>query len=190
MKTQTKTFANGVNVDQMNETIEHVKENPELADFQFRAETEWVNGGHSRTEIDGFYGAGQEQTSRDKPFVLEGDEPPILLGNNAGPNSVEALLHSLGACLTVGVVYNAAARGIEIDQLNLQMEGDLDLHAFLGLKEPRESRPGYEQIRVNYEVKTDAPREEVEALCEYVQKTSPVLDMLRNPVPVQVNLVE
>jgi len=189
MSTRTKTFQNGVNVDQLNETIEHVKDKPELARFQFRAESEWVNGGQSRTEIQEFYGAGQERSSRQEPFILEGDEPPILLGNNTAPNAVETLLHSLASCLAVGVVYNAAARDIEIDRLEMDLEGDMDLHSFLGLKEPGESRPGYEEIRVNYRVKSDAPREEVEELCAYVQETSPVLDMLRNPVPVDVNLM-
>jgi uncharacterized OsmC-like protein len=189
MSTRTKTYQNGVSVDQLVETIEHVKENPELARFQFRAKSEWINGGQSRTEIQDFYGAGQERTSRRKPFLLEGDEPPVLLGNNTAPNAVETLLHSLASCLAVGVAYNAAARDIDIDRLEMELEGDLDLHAFLGIKDPEESRPGYEQIRVNYRVKTDAPREEVEALCAYVQETSPVLDMLRNPVPVDVNLM-
>jgi uncharacterized OsmC-like protein len=189
MATRTQTYQNGVNVDQLTETIEHVKENPALARFQFRAKSEWINGGQSRTEIQDFYGAGQERNSRDEPFVLEGDEPPVLLGNNTAPNAVETLLHSLASCLAVGVIYNAAAKNIEIDRLEMDLEGDMDLQAFLGLKKPRESRPGYEQIRVNYRVETDAPRDEVEELCAYVQETSPVLDMLRNPVPVEVNLI-
>jgi hypothetical protein len=66
------------------------------------------------------------------------------------------------------------------------MEGDLDLHAFLGLSD--ETRPGYENIKLTYQVKSDAPREEVVELCNYVQKTSPVLDIIRNPVPVTVEL--
>jgi hypothetical protein len=67
------------------------------------------------------------------------------------------------------------------------MEGDLDLHGFLGLS--NEVRPGYEGIRVRYRVEADAPREKIEELCAYVQRTSPVLDVLRNPVPVRVELV-
>jgi uncharacterized OsmC-like protein len=86
----------------------------------------------------------------------------------------------------VGFIYNAAAQGIEIEGLKFDMEGDLDLRAFLGLSE--EVRPGYEGIRLTYEVKSNAPREKIEELCNYVQKTSPVLDILRNPVPVTVSL--
>lgn len=188
MSVQMQTKVNGVDVDQLVGTIEAIKANPDLARFKFRAETEWINGGHSRTQIQSFYGAGQADTSRSKPFVLEGDEPPVLLGNNAGPNAVEAVLYALASCLSVGFVYNAAAQGIQIDSLDFKLEGDLDLHAFLGLSDT--VRPGYDNIRLTYRVKSAAPREKLEALCEYVQKTSPVLDIIRNPVPVSIDLAD
>jgi uncharacterized OsmC-like protein len=186
MTTQTSAQLNGVNVDQLVATVNAIQQNADLARFQFRAHTEWIGGGHSRTSIQEFYGAGQEDTSRRRPFILEGDEPPVLLGSNAGPNAVEAVLHALASCLAVGFVYNAAARGIHVETLSFDLEGNLDLRAFLGLSE--EVRPGYEGIRLTYRVQSDAPRDKVEELCEYVQKTSPVLDILRNPVPVTITL--
>jgi uncharacterized OsmC-like protein len=120
--------------------------------------------------------------------MLEGDEPPVLLGENSAPNAVETVLHALASCLAVGIVYNAAAQGINIESLSFDMEGDLDLRAFLGLSE--EVRPGYNNIEVRYHVKSDAPREKIQELCDYVQKTSPVLDIVRNPVPVMVTLLD
>jgi uncharacterized OsmC-like protein len=186
MATQIQNNLNGVNVDQLVGTINAIKANPDLARFKFRAKNEWVNGGHSRTSIQSFFGAGQEDASRGKPFILEGDEPPVLLGANAGPNAVEAVLHALASCLAVGFVYNAAAQGIKIESLEFELEGDLDLHAFLGLSD--QVRPGYENIRLSYRVKSDAPREKIVELCDYVQKTSPVLDIIRNPVAVTVSL--
>jgi uncharacterized OsmC-like protein len=188
MTNQIATQVNGVNVDQLVATINAIQENPEIARFQFRAQNEWISGGHSRTSIQGFYGAGQEDSSRNEPFVLEGDEPPILLGSNAGPNAVEAVLHALASCLAVGFVYNAAAQGIKVESLRFDLIGDLDLRAFLGLS--KEVRPGFETIRLTYRVKSDAPREKIEALCEYVQSTSPVLDVLRNAVPVTIALTD
>ena len=138
--------------------------------------------------MQGFYGAGAEDTSRDEPFYLEGDEPPVLLGNNAGPNAVETVLAALASCLAVGFVYNAAAEGIRVDALDFELEGDLDLHAFLGLSD--DVRPGYKNIRLVYWVESDAPREKIVELCEYVQKTSPVLDLICNSVPVSLRLAE
>lgn len=179
---------NDVDVDLLIGTVGAIQENPDLARFTFRARNTWQGGGHSRTEIKSFYGAGSEDTSRQEPFVLEGDEPPVLLGNNKGPNAVEAVLHALASCLAVGFVYNAAAKGIEVEELSFELEGNLDLHAFLGLSE--QTRPGYQDIEVRYRVKSDAPRAKLVELCDYVQKTSPVLDILRNPVPVKVSLVD
>jgi uncharacterized OsmC-like protein len=186
MATQVASKVNGVNVDQLVGTIDAIKQNPDLARCKFRAETEWVGGGHSRTRIQSFYAAGQEDSSRSKPFVLEGDEPPVLLGENHGANAVEAVLHALASCLSVGIVYNAAAMGIRVDGLSFRLEGDLDLHAFLGLSDA--TRPGYEKIKVTYRIQSDASREKIIELCNYVQKTSPVLDIIRNPVPVTVSL--
>jgi uncharacterized OsmC-like protein len=184
----TATIRNGVNVTQLLETLEAIKQQPEIARFKFRSRTRWQDGGRSATTIKGFYGAGQEDTSRETSFTLVGDEPPVLLGNNAGPNAVEAVLHAIGSCLTVGFVYNAAALGIEVRSLEYEIEGELDLHGFLGLSE--DIRPGYSGVTVKYYVDADAPREKLEELCAYVQKTSPVLDIVRNPVPVTVQLVQ
>lgn len=175
---------NGIDVDQLTATIGQIQENPDLAKFQFRTRTEWVEGAHSRTHIQGFHGAGEEDESRREPFVLQGDEPPVLLGGNRAPNAVEAALHALASCLSVGFVYNAAAQGIAVDSLEFDIEGDLDLRGFLGL--PGGARPGYSRIAVDYRVRTDAPPEKVDELCAYVQRTSPVLDILRNPVDVSV----
>ena len=186
-QTTTDTIRNGVNVSQLVKTIEAVKAQPEIAQFQFRAHSTWEGGGRTTTEIQGFYGAGQEDSSRERPFRLTGDEPPVLLGGNAGPNAVETILHALTSCLAVGFVYNAAARGIEVRSLDFDIEGDLDLQGFLGLS--RSVRPGYNGIRVSYRVDADAPNEELEELCRYVQDTSPVADILRNSVPVEVDLV-
>lgn len=186
MTTQIATQTNGVNVDQLVGTVQAIQENPDLAQFQFRATNAWVNGGHSRTTIRGFYGAGSEDTSRPETFVLEGDEPPVLLGNNIAPNAVEVVLHALASCLAVGFIYNAAAKGIQVEELEFDLEGNMDLHGFLGLSD--KVRPGYGDIALTYRIKSDASREQLEALAEYVQKTSPVLDIIRNPVPVSIEL--
>ena len=182
----TNHHPNGVNVQQLVDTIHAIQATPDLARFKFRATNKWIAGGHSRTTIQSFFGAGIEDSSRARPFVLEGDEPPVLLGENAGPNAVEAVLHALASCLAVGFVYNAAAQGITVEALEFDLEGDIDLHGFLGLSDT--VRPGYENVRLTYRVQSDAPREKLEALCDYVQKTSPVLDIIRNPVPVSIVL--
>ena len=184
MASTTQQTTNGVDVGQLMETIEAIQGQPDLARVQFRATNRWLGGGRSRTRIKEFHHAGQEDTSRTEPFTLEGDEPPVLLGENSAPNAVEAVLHALASCLAVGFVYNAAAEGIEVRSLEFDLEGDLDLHGFLGLSP--DVRPGYEEVRLTYRVDCDASPEKVDELCAHVQRTSPVLDILRKPVPVTV----
>lgn len=183
---ETAHVKNGVNVDQLIGTIEAIKGDSDIAKFQFRAATTWVNGGHCRTEIKNFYGAKAENTSRTKSLVIEGDEPAVLLGEDHGANAVEAVLHALASCLCVGFVYNASAQGISVESLDFSLEGNIDLHALLGLSET--IRPGFENIKVKCRIKADASKEKLEELSAYVQKTSPVLDILRNPVPVTIEM--
>src|SRR6478672_13026634 len=136
---------NGLDVDQLSGTMDAVTANPALARFQFRARHEWIDGSYSRTTIKDFYGVGQEDATRTVPFTVDTDEPPVLLGENRAPTTVEYVLHALAACVTGTIAYHAAARGIAIDGLETTIEGDLDLHGFLGLD--GSVRPGYEHIR-------------------------------------------
>lgn len=177
---------NGVNVSQLFETIDVIKQKPEIAKFKFRATNKWVNGGHNTTMIKDFYGAGQEDTTRMKTFVMEADEPAVLLGEDAGANPTEYLLAALAGCLTTSMVYHAAAQGIKIESIESSYEGDLDLQGFLGLSE--KIRNGYEGIRVTFKIKADAPEEILQELIKTAQQRSPVFDIVTNPVPVTVQL--
>ncbi len=177
---------NGDNLDQLVGTIEAIKGDPHGAKIQFRAKTKWVNGGHCMTEFKDFHGAKTEDTSRKETIVLEGDEPGVLLGKDHGANAVEAILHALASCLSVGFAYNDSTQGISIESLDYSLEGKIDLHAFLGLSETE--RSGYEYIKVKYRVKGDASREKLVEFCNYVHKTSQVLDIIRNPVSVTVEM--
>ena len=177
---------NGVDLDRLIGTIEHIEADPTLARFQFRATNAWIDGGHSRSTIQGFYGAGQEDTSRTAPFMVDADEPPVLLGENRAPNTAEYVLHALAACLGGTMVYHAAARGIVLDFLACTIEGDVDLHGFLGLDDS--VRPGYQQIRVVFEVSGDIDDDQLAELAG-LTRYSPVGDIVSNPVPVVIDVV-
>ena len=179
------TIVNGVDLDRLSGTIDAVTADPALARFQFRARNHWIDGGYSRTTIKDFYGAGQEDESRTEPFVLDGDEPPVLLGSNHAPNAVEAVLHALASCLAVGTAYNAAAQGIEIRSLRFDLEGELDLHGFLGLDSS--TRPGYEQIRITIKATGDFDDNQFAELAS-LTRYSPVRDIVTNPVPVAIDV--
>ena len=180
------TTVNGVDLERLTGTIEAVTADPTLGGFQFRARTHWVDGGHSRTEIEGFYGAGQEDTTRDRPFLLDADEPPVLLGENRGPNAGEYALQALAACVTGTIVYHAAARGIALDGVETTIDGDLDLRGFLGLDS--DVRPGYQQIRVSIKASGDFDDNQFAELAS-LTRYSPVRDSVSNPVPVAIDIV-
>ena len=129
----TVTVRNGVDVQALLETIDAIKGKPELARFTFRAATAWQDGTHSTARIGSFLHAGADDESRTAGFTLHGDEPAVLLGHDHGPNAVELLLASLGFCYSVGYVANAAARGIELEEMEYELEGDIDLRNFLGI---------------------------------------------------------
>lgn len=89
-----KRILNGVDVDVVEGLIRAVKEKPDLAKSQFRAGNEWIDGGHNRTTVTGFFSAGRD-ISHAQPHVLDADEPPILAGQDQGANPVEHLLNAL-----------------------------------------------------------------------------------------------
>jgi uncharacterized OsmC-like protein len=171
---------NGVDVTRVFEVIDAVKADSTLAAFQFRAENTWIDGGHNRSTIKAFRGCGAEDATRTKPFVMDADEPPVLLGRDAGANPVEYVLHALAGCLTTTMVYHAAARGIDIGAVDSRLEGDLDLRGFLGVSD--NVRKGYHDIRVRMRVKSDARPETLRDLAKF----SPVFDIVSRSVPVDV----
>jgi uncharacterized OsmC-like protein len=185
---QKTEWVNGVPVTRMLDTIAAIEAAPELANFQFRARNRWVDGAHNRTEIREFYGAGQEDGSRSEAFLFDADEPAVLLGEDRGANPVEFVLTALAGCVTTSLIYMAAARGIRLEEVESRLEGDLDLRGFLGLSE--EVRNGYENVRITFRIKGDAPRETLEELVELAHRRSPVFDIVSNPVPVSVRLAE
>lgn len=182
-----QTMLNGINVTQLTETIDAIRKNPEIAKFKFRATNQWVEGTHNRATVKDFFGALKEDTSR-KPIVFEIDEPPVLLGNNVGPNPVEYVLVGLSGCLTTSLIAHAAARGIEIKGLSTRLEGDLDLRGFLGISD--DVKVGYERIRVYFRIDADIPEAKKQELIDMAAKYSPVYNTVANPVPVEVLLDE
>jgi len=179
------TIVNGVDLDRLSGTIDAVTADPALARFEFRARNHWIDGGYSRTTIKDFYGAGQEDTTRTEPYTVDSDEPPVLLGQNRAPNTVEYVLHALAACVSGTIAYHAAARGIALDGLETTIEGDLDLRGFLGLD--GSVRPGYEQIRVTIKAAGDFDDNQFAELASLV-RYSPVRDIVSNPVPVAIDV--
>ena len=185
MSTTAATKSNGIDMKQMIETVEALKQDPALARFQFRNRNTWISGGENRSIIKDFYGAGQEDESRSEAFEFTNGEPPVLLGNNEGANPVEFLLHALAGCVTTTLVLHAAARGIEIEELSTELEGEIDLQGLLDLDESVAS--GYEEIRIKLNVKANCSDEELDDLISFTHDHSPVCNTVCRPVPVKLS---
>ncbi|MBE7498843.1 MAG: OsmC family protein [Verrucomicrobiales bacterium] len=172
---------NGVNVTKLAETIQAIGQQPELAQFKFRARNRWDTGGHNQATVDTFYGTCHEMTHK-QPFKMDADEPAVLLGEDNGANPVEFVLAGLSGCMTTTLAYHAAGRGLNLESIESEYEGDIDLHGLLDL-DPN-VRSGYREIRVKFRVKGDA---DVATIQELVRK-SPVFDTLAQPVKINVQV--
>lgn len=175
------SIRNGVDVGALFATIDAVKKDPAIAEFRFRARNRWLGGDANRTTVSAFYGAKQEQPHA-APFEMECGEPPVLLGRDRGANPVEHLLNALIGCLTTTMVYHAAARGLEIQAVDSELEGDLDLRGFLGISD--DVRKGYREIRVKMRVKSTASPQVLRNLAQF----SPVFDVCSRALPVKVEV--
>jgi len=176
---------NGVDTVALFETLNLVKTQPEVARFQFRATNRWVGGTHSRSTVEGFYGAGQELT-HESVTTLDVDHPKVLVGQDQGPTPVEYLLHALAGCLTAGIGNIAAARGVTLDSVESVVEGDIDLRGILGLSD--EVRNGFEQVRVRFTISGDAPEETLREIVERSRARSAVFDIITNGIPVNIEV--
>ncbi len=176
------TTVNGVHLETLQGTVSAIARDPELGQCKFRARNTWLGGTRNCTHITGFYGARQEIAHK-QSFELYADEPPILAGSDDGANPVEHLLNALAACVTTSMVAHAAVRGIHIEALESELEGDIDLRGFLGLD--AEVPKGFTDIRLRFRVQADVDDlEQLRQLAEY----SPVFNTLTQGANVAIEV--
>ncbi len=176
---------NGVDTATLFATLDAVRQAPAAAQFQFRAHNEWINGTHNRSSIGDYFGVGEEREHA-QTFVFDADHPAVLVGSDHGPTPVEFLLHALASCLTAGLANIAAARKITLTEVSSTVSGDIDLNGILGLDAA--VRNGYQQIKVRFTIKGDAPADVLRELVEQSRSRSAVFDVLTNGVPVAIDV--
>ena len=186
MKTKTHTIVNGVNVSQLFETIDSIKENAEIAKFNFRATNKWIDGTENHTTVNDYYGACKTHT-RETPHIFIKDEPELLLGKDKGANPVEYLLAGLAGCITTSLVAHAAARGVKIDSIESTLEGDIDLQGLLQID--KSVNPGYQGINISFKIESDASKEDLQELIELAKNVSPVANTVSRPTPISVSVI-
>ena len=176
---------NGVNVEKLGHLVESVRHDPALGRLGFRVTSEWKGGFRARHTTSS-YTFGTATTEHTRDHSLESDEPERILGADAGISPSEIILSALSACLAVGWAANAAAMGIELESLRLEVSCEGDIQGFMNLGGVK---PGLKNFSVRAYVASSAPREKLEELHDYVIAHSPLWDTLASPVDVRSELV-
>lgn len=157
----------------IDETQQMYRAEPGKAKMVFR--TSSVLGGRFRSDV------------RIRDHSLTIDEPESIGGSDLGPSPVEVILAALGSCQEITYRAFAAAMGIELDKVSVELEGDIDFRGFFAVDDA--VRPGFDKIRAVVRIESSAPAADLEKLRGVVNSHCPVLDMLSNPVPVTLDFV-
>lgn len=176
---------NGVNVDALLGAREALTAAPEAAKFVWRVASEWKNGTHTESRVEGFFGLGEEQRHV-REFRYDSDHPEIFASEDHGSTPVEFVLVGLAGCLTAGIAAVAQNRGIQLNSVLASIEAPMDLQGILGID--ADVRNGFNSITVNYRIDADASEEDIAALVAQSQKRSAVFDIITNPTNVNVTV--
>jgi uncharacterized OsmC-like protein len=185
MSTTKEMADNGVNVEALLGARQALTETPAAAQFVWRARNEWVNGTHSRSTVERFFGLGGEQTHK-TPFTYEADHPEIFASEDHAATPVELVLAGLASCLTAGIAAVAQNRQIQLRSVTATLEGAMDIQGILGIDS--EVRNGFSGITVTYQIDADASPDEIKAVVAQSQKRSAVFDIITNPTNVTVDV--
>src|SRR4029078_6917158 len=140
----------------------------------------WQGGARSRAQVEGF-GIGGERVPR--RFSIDIDEPRELGGTNRFANPQEHLIAALNACMTVGYVAQCALRGITLERLEIETDGEIDLRGFLGI-DPTVP-PGYDNLSYVVRIKGSGTREQFAEIHRAVMATSPNFHNVSRPVDLK-----
>ena len=185
MATTNAAVNNGVNVEALLGAREALTKAPEAAKFKWRATVKWVNGTHSRSTIDTFYGLGAEQKHKTQ-FTYDADHPEVFASEDKAATPVELVLAGLASCLTAGVAAVAQLREIQLRSVSATLEAGMDIRGILGAD--ADVRNGFDGIKVTYTIDADASPDDIKALVAQSQKRSAVYDILTNPTNVTVEV--
>ena len=161
-----------LNIDNYQNLVERVQDDPDAAHFAFTATTRWQGGAITETEARG--------------RTIAADEPEDLGGQDSALDPVELLLASLGSCVSIGLVTQAAQRGIDFDDFEIEVTGELDLRGYLGVDDS--VRPGYKNLEYTVRIESDASEETLREILEAAERTSPMFDNISNGVPISSSL--
>ena len=118
--------------------------------------------------------------------LVEAGLHPATGGSGLQACSGDMLLEALVACAGVTLKAVATAIGIELRDATVRAEGDLDFRGTLGVA--KDAPVGFREIRLRFDLDTDAPEEQKKKLIELTERYCVVLQTIRKTPPVAVSL--
>jgi len=117
--------------------------------------------------------------------LVEAGLHPATGGSGLQACSGDMLLEALVAC--AGVTLKAVSTALQIDlkDATVSAEGDLDFRGTLGVA--KDAPVGFREIRLKFDLQTDAPAEQQKKLIELTERYCVVLQTLRNTPPIAVS---
>ena len=125
--------------------------------------------------------AGYQTEVQIRDFTFAVDEPPTIGGDDTGPSPVELVLAALGTCQEIVYATYARVLDIPLDAVAIRAEGRLDLRGFFGVADVP---AGFQDVSFAVDIKSPAPAADIARLVATVNAHCPVLDILRQPLPV------
>ncbi|HUF12707.1 MAG TPA: OsmC family protein [Longimicrobiales bacterium] len=117
--------------------------------------------------------------------LVEAGLHPASGGSGASACSGDMLLQALAACAGVTLAAVATAKGIELDESLVRVEGDLDFRGTLGVD--RDAPVGFRAIRVSFDLDSDADDARLDELIEITERYCVVLQTLRGDPALEVS---
>jgi len=184
MEAARKATINDIDTDAVKAVMAEVSKDPAQGKVKFQVSTHWKGGAKSETHVDSYQLAGKKIQ---RTFRIPIDEPLELAGSNTAANPQETLMAAFNACMLVGYVVGSSMKGIELEKLEIQTAGELDLRGFLGLD--ASVKPGYDEIQYTVRIKGNGTPEQFQEIHDTVMVTSPNRYNMANPIKLKADLI-
>ena len=184
MGDMTKEKLNGIDTQALKQVMGQISTHPSLGKVTFQVTTTWKGVTKSETVIEGYEISGQK-VKRIHTFVI--DEPKELLGEDASANPQEYLMGAMNACIMNTYVIAAAMKGVKLESVVMETEGELDLRGFLGID--KNVIPGYKELKYRVRLKGNGTKEQYEEVHKAVVATSPNYYNITHAIKLNTELI-
>ena len=177
------SLVNGMNVGILLAAREAISKAPESAKFEWRVQSDWIRGSHTRSQVSRFFGLGSEQ-GRLRQFHYNTDHPELCAAEDNGATPVEMVLVALAGCLIASIAAVASRRDIRLYEISARVQGEMDVQGVLGIDS--RVRNGFDSVTVDFVIDANATDTEITAVLAQAKKRSAVFDIVSRSTDVSI----